>query len=161
MPAGQRVSVVVITRDRAAEVVRAVSQLRALPERPAVVVVDNGSTDGTVALLASLSPGVQVLEAGRNLGCAGRNLGTQHTGTPYVAFSDDDSWWAPGALDRAADLLDRHPDVGLLMARVLVGPKEREDPVCACGNGEFATATVANSPTLRRQAPLRSHPPAG
>ena len=112
MPACPRVSVVVITRDRGAEVVRAVSELRALPEQPPVVVVDNGSTDDTVALLASLSPGVQVLEAGRNLGSAGRNLGAQHTGTPYIAFSDDDSWWAPGALDRAADLLDHHPDVG-------------------------------------------------
>ena len=38
-------------------------------------------------------------------GPAGRNLGAQHTGTPYIAFSDDDSWWAHGALNRAADLL--------------------------------------------------------
>src|SRR2546422_3963854 len=56
MPACRRVSVVVITRDRAAEAVRAVSELRALPEQPPVVVVDNGSTDDTVALLGPCSP---------------------------------------------------------------------------------------------------------
>jgi GT2 family glycosyltransferase len=142
MPASPRVSVVVITRDRAGEALRAVSELRALPEEPPVVVVDNGSTDGTVPLLASLSPGVQVLEAGCNLGSAGRNLGAGHTHTPYIAFSDDDSWWAPGALDRAADLLDHHPAVGLLMARVLVGAEKREDPICAC---------LAASPLPRRE----------
>ena len=48
----------------------------------------------------------------------------------YVAFSDDDSWWAPGALARAVELLERHPRLAVLAARVLVGPDERLDPVC-------------------------------
>src|SRR2546422_9963478 len=109
MPASPRVSVVVITRDRAGEALQAVSELRALPEQPPVVVVDNGSTDDTVALLASLSPGVQVLEAGRNLGSAGRNLGAQHTGTPHIALRDGDSRGAPGPLHRAGHLLGPHP----------------------------------------------------
>jgi GT2 family glycosyltransferase len=51
--------------------------------------------------------------------------------TPYVAFSDDDSWWAPGALARAAALFDANPRLGLLAARILVGADERLDPVCA------------------------------
>jgi N-acetylglucosaminyl-diphospho-decaprenol L-rhamnosyltransferase len=48
-----------------------------------------------------------------------------------VALCDDDSWWAPGALGRAADLLDRHPRLALVNAHILVGPDERLDPVCA------------------------------
>ncbi|MDO0931403.1 hypothetical protein QQY66_06815 [Streptomyces sp. DG2A-72] len=36
----------------------------------------------------------------------------RHADTPYVAFSDDDSWWTPGALRQAADLLDVHPRLG-------------------------------------------------
>jgi GT2 family glycosyltransferase len=48
-----------------------------------------------------------------------------------VALSDDDSWWAPGALARAAQLLAARPTLGLIQARVLVGSAERFDPACA------------------------------
>jgi GT2 family glycosyltransferase len=50
---------------------------------------------------------------------------------PYVAFAEDDSWYAPGALTRAADILDAHPSVGLLQAHVLVGHEQRPDPLHA------------------------------
>src|ERR687895_1668410 len=73
---------------------------------------------------------VAVVIATRNLGAAARTVGARLVDSPYVAFSDDDSWWAPGALGRAADLLDRHPRLAVLAARVLVGPEERLDPVC-------------------------------
>jgi GT2 family glycosyltransferase len=126
-----RVAVVVATRNRAAELLGALTRLRALPERPQVLVVDNGSTDGTPARVRAHHPQVEVVEAGRNLGGAARTVGAERVATPYVAFSDDDSWWAPGALARAAELLDRHPRLALLAARVLVGPEQRLDPVCA------------------------------
>jgi GT2 family glycosyltransferase len=51
-------------------------------------------------------------------------------GTRYVAFADDDSAWAPGALTRAAAHLDGHPHLGLLAARVLVGATRQLDPAC-------------------------------
>ncbi|KAB1906709.1 glycosyltransferase, partial [Micromonospora sp. AMSO31t] len=51
--------------------------------------------------------------------------------TPYVAFADDDSYWAPGALDRAAALLRRHPRTALLTGEVRVGAAARRDPVSA------------------------------
>ena len=50
--------------------------------------------------------------------------------TPYMAFADDDSWWAPGALRRAVDAFDAHPRMGLLAARILVGPEDQLDPIC-------------------------------
>ena len=124
-----RITVVMITRNRAQEAVHAVGRLLALPERPAVIVVDNGSSDGTPEALRDRHPAVDIVEAGRNLGCAGRNLGVRRARTPFVAFADDDSSWAPGALSLAADLLDRHSDLALVCARILVGPEEREDPV--------------------------------
>jgi GT2 family glycosyltransferase len=43
---------------------------------------------------------------------------------------DDDTWWEPGALRRAADLFDAHPRLAVITGRVLVGPESREDPVC-------------------------------
>lgn len=125
-----RVSIVVITLNRRDELLDNLGRLTGLPERPAVVVVDNGSTDGTAEAVVRRFPGVKLVPAKRNLGAAGRNLGASHTSTPYVAFCDDDSWPDPGHLRHAADVLDAHPRLAILSGRVLVGPKNEEDPIC-------------------------------
>src|SRR5918995_1767070 len=131
MPASpNRVAVVIATRNRGTELVGTLTRLRALDEQPPIVVVDNGSTDGTAELVRTHHPGVQVIGLRGNRGGAARTVGTRLVDSPYVAFSDDDSWWAPGALSRAVELLDRHPRLAVLAARVLVGPEERLDPVC-------------------------------
>jgi GT2 family glycosyltransferase len=131
MPASPaRVAVVIATRNRGTELLGTLTRLRALHEQPPIVVVDNGSTDGTAELVRAHCPGVQVAGLRRNRGGAARTVGARLVDSPYVAFSDDDSWWAPGALGRAVDLLDRHPRLAVLAARVLVGPEERLDPVC-------------------------------
>ncbi|WP_052424217.1 glycosyltransferase family 2 protein [Nonomuraea candida] len=124
MKNGARVTVVVASKDR----VRALTRTLPLHPRP-VILVDNGSSDGTAGFVRRHFPDVHVVEAGRNLGATARNVGVRMAETPYVAFADDDSWWAPGALERAADVLDAHPRLALLAARVLVGPEERLDPV--------------------------------
>jgi GT2 family glycosyltransferase len=100
-------------------------------ERPPIIVVDNDSGDGTASLVKSRWPEVRVIRLDENLGAAGRNVGVRAAGTPYVAFAEDDSWYEPGALARAADVLDDCPDVGLINAHVLVGPDRRDDPVHA------------------------------
>lgn len=125
-----RVAVVIATRNRGPELLGTLTRLRALDEQPSIVVVDNGSTDGTAELVRTNHPDVQVVGLRRNRGGAARTVGARLVDSPYVAFSDDDSWWAPGALTRAVELLDRHPRLAVLAARVLVGPDERLDPVC-------------------------------
>lgn len=122
-----RLSVVIATRDRATELASTLERLAALPEAPQVVVVDNASGDDTAGV-ARRAPGVRLLGLPRNLGAAARTVGVHHAGTPYVAFSDDDSWWAPGALARAADTLDAQPAIALVAGLVLVGTHERVDP---------------------------------
>jgi GT2 family glycosyltransferase len=129
-PSVPHVSVVIATRNRGPELLGTLARLRALPERPPIVVVDNGSTDGTCELVRAHHAGVQVVGLRHNRGGAARTVGARLVSTPYVAFSDDDSWWAPGALTRAAELLDRHPRLAVVAARVLVGPDQRLDPVC-------------------------------
>jgi GT2 family glycosyltransferase len=131
MPASpHRVAVVIATRNRGPELLGTLTRLRALHEQPPIVVVDNGSTDGTAELVRAHHPDVQVVGLRRNRGAAARTIGARLVDSPYVAFSDDDSWWAPDALARAVQLLDRHPRLAVLAARVLVGPEERLDPVC-------------------------------
>ena len=120
------VTVVVASRDRKEEL------LSSLPRHEApVILLDNGSTDGTPASVRAALPSVQVVELGRNRGAAARTLGVGLATTPFVAFADDDSWWAPGALARAVEILRAHPRVAVVNARILVGPEERPDPVCA------------------------------
>jgi GT2 family glycosyltransferase len=125
------VGVVIATRDRRDSVLATLARLATLPERPPVVVADNGSRDGTPQAVRSGFPAVQVLELGRNAGGAARTEGARILSTRHVAFCDDDSWWQPGSLERAGRLLDEHPAVGLLAGRVLVGVQRRLDPVCA------------------------------
>lgn len=126
-----RVSVVVLSRNRGDELLHTLARLRSLPEAPAIVVVDDGSTDGSSVRVAADFPDVRLITLSRSLGAAGRTLGVRAASTKYVAFADDDSWWDPGALRRAADLLDAHPGVGLLGARVLLGADGRLEPTCA------------------------------
>ena len=119
------VTVVIISRNRREDL------LVSLPRHEApVILVDNGSTDGTVeAVRAAGLRHVRVVALPHNLGAVARNLGVQQARTPYVAFADDDSWWAPGALDQAAAVLDAHPRVGLLTGRILLGTAELPDPL--------------------------------
>jgi GT2 family glycosyltransferase len=126
-----RIAVVIATRDRAEELLATLERLVGLPERPHIVVVDNGSADGTATAVRANYPGVDVIRLRDNLGGGARTVGARHIHTPYVAFSDDDSWWAPGSLSRAADVLDACPRLAVIAARILVGEAERLDPTCA------------------------------
>ncbi|MFE9440055.1 glycosyltransferase family 2 protein [Streptomyces sp. NPDC006602] len=123
------VGIVIATRNRSAALAETLSRLGALPERPPVLVVDNASTDDTRTMVARDFPHVRVLALPFNRGALARTHGVRALDTPYVAFSDDDSWWAPGALSRAARLFDQHPRLGLLAARTLVGPDGAPDPL--------------------------------
>jgi GT2 family glycosyltransferase len=119
------VTVVVMTRDRWPDLERSMTHHDA-----PVVVVDNASSDGTPERLAERYPHVDVVRLDRNEGAAARNVGVARTASRYVAFADDDSWWEPDALARAAELLDANPRVALLAARVLVGESGHLEPLC-------------------------------
>ena len=120
------VSTVVMTRDRWDDLTNS------LPRHAGpVIVVDNGSRDGTVEQIRSAFPEITVIALTRNQGAVARNHGVEAATTPYIAFADDDSWWQPGALDRAVALFEADPDLAVVAGRVLVGPQERLDPTCA------------------------------
>jgi GT2 family glycosyltransferase len=129
VPTDPRVTIVIITCNRRAELSRTLDKLARLPEHPAIIVVDNGSDDGTAAFVRWHHPHVQLIAARGNLGAVGRNLALRQVTTPYAAFCDDDTWWEPGALTRAADALDAHPDVASVTARIVVEPDGTDDPI--------------------------------
>ena len=130
-PHDPRVAVVVITHQRREELLLALDRLVSLPEQPHVVVVDNGSTDGTADAVRRQFPQVELVASPENLGAVGRNIGVARLTTPYVAFCDDDTWWEPGSLRAAADVLDAHPRLAVVTARIVVEPSGTEDPIVA------------------------------
>ncbi len=125
-----RTSVVIATRNRRGCLGRTLERLLGLPESPPVIVVDNASSDGTVEFVRRVYPSVRLITLPGNRGAVARTVGVRTSQTPYVAFCDDDSWWAPGSLSRLADAFDAHPRLALVAARVLVGPEMTLDPTC-------------------------------
>jgi GT2 family glycosyltransferase len=124
------IGVVIATRDRRDTVLATLDRLAALDEPPPVVVVDNGSTDGTPVAVARRHPAVRIRSLTYNAGSAARNEGVRASHTELVAFCDDDSWWAPGALATATRVFAAHPRLGLLAARIVVEPSGFLDPTC-------------------------------
>lgn len=120
----------IATRNRRDALLRTLKDLARLPERPDVIVVDNGSRDGSAQAARSRLPSANVIELKANHGAVARNIGVRAARTPYVAFADDDSGWKPGSLARAACLFDAHPRLAVVASRILVGADEREDPTC-------------------------------
>lgn len=136
------VTVVVASMDRREELLASLP--RHLAQELRVLLVDNGSRDGTVEAVRAALPQVEVVPLPANRGAAARTLGVERATTRYVAFADDDSWWEPGSLERAVELLDAHPRAGLLTARILVGETDRPDPF----NDVLAAAPLGTEPDL-------------
>lgn len=88
--------------------------LAAQVEPVAVVLVDNGSTDGSVEAVRREFREVTVLETGRNLGYAGgNNVGLRHAlagGSNYLFVLNNDTWLAPDCVLRLRSELAAFPD---------------------------------------------------
>lgn len=118
--AAEPVAVVIVSWNSAAFLERALTSLRGL-ERPVrqVVVVDNGSTDGTASIVRERFPEVDLLECGENLGfCRANNLGFARTDTPFVLALNPDTELDPGFLRHLLPAFE-DPAVGLACGKLL------------------------------------------
>jgi hypothetical protein len=109
------VSVVVVTYNALPWIERALESVRGNE----AVVVDHGSSDGTVAFVRERFPEVAVVEE-ENRGLAyGWNAGIARTSGPYVLLLNADAWMHDGALDALTAFADAHPRAAV------VGPQLR------------------------------------
>jgi GT2 family glycosyltransferase len=156
---GCKVGIVIATCDDGTTLLPTLDRLAALPERPPMVVVDNrGRPDLAAAIRAAghARPAVDIVTLARDHGPVARTIGARVLSTELVAFCDDDSWFAPGSLLRAADRFARDPRLALVQARVLVGSEERLDSTCARLIGAPALlGFLACGAVLRRRALLQ------
>lgn len=110
-----RVAVVVVTYDALPWLERCLESVAAHP----VVVVDHGSTDGTVAFVRERFPKACLVEQ-ENLGlAAGWNRGMREAGAPrYYLILNADAWARGDAVERLADFADAHPEAAVAGPRL-------------------------------------------
>ncbi len=85
-----------------------------------IIVADNGSTDGTVAMLAEEFPRVQVLPGTHNEGFAvPMNRAMRRARGDYIALLNPDTLVHPAAFDRLVAFLERTPEAGIAGPKVL------------------------------------------
>jgi len=85
-----------------------------------VLVVDNASSDGSVELVRSVFPGVELMVNERNLGfAAANNQAFEHARGRHVLLLNSDTLVHGDVLARSVDYLDQHEDVGAFGCRVL------------------------------------------
>ena len=117
------VFIVVLNWNGRADTLTCLRSLQALADkRTRVLVVDNGSTDGSVAAILAAHPEVPVIETGRNLGYAGgNNVGVRHAiaeGADFVLVLNNDTVCAPDMIDRLLQAAAKHPGAGMFCPRI-------------------------------------------
>lgn len=86
----------------------------------AAYIVDNGSQDGSLALLRREYPEVHIVALPENRGfSAAMNAGIKASGGAYIAALNNDTEADPDWLAALVDILDRRPDVGFCASKIL------------------------------------------
>jgi N-acetylglucosaminyl-diphospho-decaprenol L-rhamnosyltransferase len=82
------------------------------------VVVDHGSTDGTLELVRERFPAAKLVEQ-ENLGlAAGWNRGVRETSAPYVLILNSDAWFVDGAAERLVAFAEERQRAGFVAPRL-------------------------------------------
>ena len=88
-----------------------------------IIIVDNGSTDGSVHEIRALHPKMTIIETGQNLGYAeGNNVGIRYAlehDADYILLLNNDTTVAPDLLDQLVNAAQKDPDAGVFGATLL------------------------------------------
>ncbi len=124
-----------------------------------IVVVDDGSTDGTCEWVASLADSrIRSAIVQSNGGCASaRNRGIRETKGDYIAFLDADDFWEPEKLEKQVRILDSHPSVGLVNTWIS-NIDDQGKPIEKLGKptaeGQVWASVIEENPVMCGSAPM-------
>ena len=117
------VSVIVVNLNGRAvlgECLRSIAAQKYPSEKVQTILVDNGSTDGSLRFVRETFPWVQTIEAGRNLGfAAGCNLGARAVTGDYLALLNNDARADPEWLHAMVSTADVDPAIACIASKVL------------------------------------------
>jgi GT2 family glycosyltransferase len=116
------VSIVVLNWNGRHLLAECLSALRAQTWRDfEIIVVDNGSQDGSLEWLAATAPDIQVIRNDMNLGFAtANNQGIHAARAPLIAVLNNDALPEPDWLQVLVDVATREPGVGMFASRILL-----------------------------------------
>jgi GT2 family glycosyltransferase len=156
------VSIIIVNWNRQDDVLKILHYLRFQRDvRFEVVVVDNGSTDGSAEKLARVD-GIKFVSLQANLGpCVARNVGIELALGRYILFLDSDSILSKWKLGRLVERLDHDPTIGILALRIINGFTRQIDqwihskPVATSQRREFETYSFSAAGAVVRAQALR------
>lgn len=149
------VSCVIVNYNRRDDTLACLQSLHEMESVPHIIIVDNGSTDGSVAAFKSLPQPATLIEAGRNLGFGkGANLGIREAlrrGSSYIWLLNNDTLVAPDSLAHLLRTLEEAPSVGGVASVIL---RMSDRTIEAYGGGSvnewLGTTRPFASPKTRR-----------
>lgn len=114
------VSVVIPAYNRAATIGATLDSIACQEGWPfEIIVVDDGSTDGTAAIARRHAPAARVVEQPNQRRSAARNNGARLAAGEFLYFFDSDDLMEPGTIRRLAGCLTAHPEAAVAYGPVL------------------------------------------
>jgi len=114
-----------------------------------VILVDNASTDGSVALVAERYPEVRLLVLGRNLGLTGgNNAGFRAARGDILISLNNDTQADPRFVEALVTALQAHPEAGMAAAKIRLF--DRRDVIHSAGDGYGADGIPFNRGVWQR-----------
>lgn len=138
-----KVSVIVLNWNGCQDTIECIGSLKKVAySNYEIIIVDNGSTDGSEAILRERFPGILILQTGKNLGYAGgNNAGIRHAlnnGAEYILLLNNDTVVDPEFVTELVKVAEADDSIGILSSKIYF--YDRPDILWFAG-GKFSLRT--------------------